>query len=84
MAISPLGAHIGKALSAELEEVTSRPTPVSVVYAALFLPYVIAYLVHLKGTRRLRIAILPMCMMAGVWTILGNNESMGPSESNVS
>ena len=45
-------------------------TPTAVHVAAYLIPYVIAYLVHLPGTRMLRMALYPFSLLTGAWTIL--------------
>ena len=51
---------------------TEESTPIPVFFGAYFIPYLIAYLVHLPNTRAWRIALLPIgwaCMVCLIRTI---------------
>jgi hypothetical protein len=42
--------------------------PTAVLYSSIVIPYTIAYLVHLPGTKALRVGLYPLGLIAGVWT----------------
>ncbi len=65
----------------QLNEFLNQPTPKSILYASFILPWMIAYLVQLQGTRPFRVVLFPLSILPGVWCFFAKNDSWGPGKS---
>ncbi|ORY31802.1 hypothetical protein BCR39DRAFT_525445 [Naematelia encephala] len=63
-----------RGLSEKLEE----PAPRIVFWAHFALPFLLACLVHIRGTQTLRWAIYPLSLGASIWTQFANNAWVEP------